>query len=87
MYILLTSVVTNLAPLYDLEALCYLTNPGRQSRAARHKPQELCLLFISEGSECLPEPLYQLILLINPVTIPDVHESVNIVCNRNCTLQ
>lgn len=57
-------------PLHDLEALGDLADPARQSGTAGHKPQKLRLLLVCERHESLPEPLDQLVILIDPITIP-----------------
>ena len=60
-----------MAPFHDLETLRYFTDAGGQSRPAGHKPQELSLLLICEGHECLPQPLDHLVVLVDTVTISE----------------
>ena len=61
---------THPAPFDDLESLWDFADSGRQPRAARDEPQEQGLLLVCEGSECLPQPLDELILLIHPISVP-----------------
>lgn len=63
-------LVTDPAPLDDLESLRYLADSGRETGAAGDKPQEQGLLLVSERGQSLPQPLYQLILFINAIAIP-----------------
>ena len=66
-----TSRGTHLSPLHDLEPLRDLADPRGKPRASGHKPEKEDLLFIGEGFECLPQPLYKLVVLTDTIAIPE----------------
>ena len=61
---------TYLSPLHDLEPLRDLADPSGKAGAPGDESEKKDLLFVSEGFERLPQPLYQLVVLTDAITIP-----------------